>query len=528
MNFNGNRRQFFQFAAGLSLAGLLDRSSWSSLVTAMTSPLLEITVFNPDGANVTPKALNQAYFLALDGETLPQPRRSIKDGKLLTAIPASPFAVALKLPVTDFGAVTLYADNGGKGYTGKDFPLNLNGTFAETRLRRVRDFIGQEKGRGIKFSPALESRLETAWDYRKRGLAATDSGERVKWFDRSLSESMWVGELAVVAKAQQLIEKQPSRPHFLFGANFFGYPQQGEEYIRRFQELFNFATIPFYWKNFEPILGKPDYSLTDSMVKELQRLNITPKGHPLVWFHGAGIPDEIRGKSFQEIKGLVARRVEEITRHYRGEVNYYDIINEPHGIAWSNELNFTLGQFVELTRIASESSRRGNEKTFRIINNCCLWAENISYHQPPQHSPHEYLKAVIDAGIEFEAIGLQLYYPDQDLFEIDRLLERFSRLGKPLHITELGVSSATSVDEVSYFKDPPGLWRARWSEAVQADWIEAFYTIAYSKSYIQAISWWDLSDNGNFWPHGGLSRKDLTPKLGYERLKTLITEWRKR
>ncbi|GFE67717.1 endo-1,4-beta-xylanase [Chroococcus sp. FPU101] len=122
-------------------------------------------------------------------------------------------------------------------------------------------------------------------------------------------------------------------------------------------------------------------------------------------------------------------------------------------------------------------------------------------------------------------IGLQLYYPDQDLFEINRLLERFSQLGKPIHITELGVSSSTQKDESSYFLEPTGLWRSPWSETIQADWIEQFYTICYSKNYIEAISWWDLADGGSFMPYGGLLNRDLTPKLGYDRLKELLKQW---
>lgn len=72
----------------------------------------------------------------------------------------------------------------------------------------------------------------------------------------------------------------------------------------------------------------------------------------------------------------------------------------------------------------------------------------------PQHSPYEYLQTCLKSDISFEVIGLQLYYPDQDMFEINRLLERFSQLGKPIHITELGVSSSNQKDENSYFKEP--------------------------------------------------------------------------
>jgi GH35 family endo-1,4-beta-xylanase len=114
------------------------------------------------------------------------------------------------------------------------------------------------------------------------------------------------------------------------------------------------------------------------------------------------------------------------------------------------------------------------------------------------------------------------------MFEINRQLDRYSKLGKPIHITELGVSSATTRDEKSYLKAPEGLWHAPWSEKVQADWVEQFYTLCYSKPYIQAITWWDFADRGNFWPHGGLLQADMTPKEAYHRLANLIKEWKSR
>jgi hypothetical protein len=69
-------------------------------------------------------------------------------------------------------------------------------------------------------------------------------------------------------------------------------------------------------------------------------------------------------------------------------------------------------------------------------------------------------------------------------------------------------------------------WHGRpWSEEEQADWIEAYYTIAYSKPAIQAITWWDFAEPA-WYPHGALCREDLSPKDGYKRLQRLIRSWR--
>ena len=509
------RRQFLYLTGGFTVTLAIN----TGLKAEILPKKIEIEAFSPDGQPLNKKALNQLYFLTLAAQPLPNPPRNLEEGKLFSSLPLSPVAITLKLPVKGFGEMFLEADNRGFGYSAADFPLNFNLAAADSHFYRVKQSLEVWQQQGGQFSPAIWQRLETAKSYLDLANASDNNRERVQYCDQSLTESLWAGEMAVISKATQIIAQNPPQPDFLFGCNFFGYPQQGEKYQELFQAVFNFATIPFYWRYFQQ-------NETDKRVDWLLNHNIIPKGHPLVWFHPVGIPDFIRNQPFAEIKKLVATRVREVTAYYRQKISYFDVINEANGIKWANDLNFSLNQLLELTEIACQESRRGNPQVYRIVNSCCTWGENVAYHQPPQHSPLEYLQTCLEAGIEFEAIGLQLYYPDRDLFEIDRQLERFSQLGKPIHITELGISSATTVDELSYLKEPLGRWRGDWSEAIQADWVEQFYTLCYSKSYIKAISWWDLTDNGNFWPHGGLVNRDLTPKLAYKRLKNLLQTWR--
>ena len=71
----------------------------------------------------------------------------------------------------------------------------------------------------------------------------------------------------------------------------------------------------------------------------------------------------------------------------------------------------------------------------------------------------------------------------------------------------------------------PG-WHGEWSETTQADWLEAMYTLCYSKPHVEAVTWWDFADHkGHFWPFGGMLRKDLTPKESYRRLVELQKRW---
>jgi len=91
--------------------------------------------------------------------------------------------------------------------------------------------------------------------------------------------------LAVLEKAQHDIAAKGWRDGFLFGCNFFGHPTLGSKYDEQFLEIFNYATVPFYWSVFEPRRGEKAWDRTDEMALRLQKNRVTAKGHPQMWFH---------------------------------------------------------------------------------------------------------------------------------------------------------------------------------------------------------------------------------------------------
>ena len=111
--------------------------------------------------------------------------------------------------------------------------------------------------------------------------------------------------------------------------------------------------------------------------------------------------------------------------------------------------------------------------------------------------------------------------------EIERMLDRFKALQRPLHISEISCNSAPGLDPGSMRpKDLVPGWHGPWTETMQADWLEAIYTLCYSKPEFEAVGWWDIADyGGHFWPNGGLLHKDFTPKESYGRLLALKQTW---
>lgn len=85
---------------------------------------------------------------------------------------------------------------------------------------------------------------------------------------------------------------------------------------------------------------------------------------------------------------------------------------------------------------------------------------------------------------------------------VDLLLNAFAALGKPIHITEMGVNGGfrqkgNAGSSWSQMAMSEGTWHGGWNEHTQADWLEQFYTIAASRKEIQALTWWDLSSRAS-------------------------------
>ena len=520
-------------AATLALPQSLVRAAGQGQAPATGPGWFTVRAYDGKGEPLPESALQGLFLFEAGGDRnpLPHPQREVSRGSVRLEAPAEPFGCSLVTGVEGFGTVRLYADAEGKGYrAGQEIVLNRE--LASSRLAAVGKVIEQARAEGAELPPKTVRRMEQARALLAAAAAAVDPKRSVPLAMQSLRESSWAGEEAVLARARRAISRRGPRQGFLFGCNFFGYPQQGEDYAEKFVGLFNFATLPFYWRGFEPEEGKPQFGPVDVKLARLEKAGLAAKGHPLCWFNEAGCPTWMQGRPFAQWQAQQRRRITEIVSRYRGRIRVYDVINEAHD--WGNEPHFSQEELVEMTRLAADATRAADPTALRVVNNCCLFGEYVTEgstyrgKQPrPLRTPLQYLREVLKAGVDFDAIGLQVYYPGHDLFEIARMLDRFAALGKRLHVTELGVSSRPDRDEEAMAQDPTrSYWHGPWSEEIQADWIEQFYTLCYAHPALDAVTWWDFSDGpGHFWPHGGFLRPDGQPKASYGRLQRLVKGW---
>jgi GH35 family endo-1,4-beta-xylanase len=148
--------------------------------------------------------------------------------------------------------------------------------------------------------------------------------------------------------------------------------------------------------------------------------------------------------------------------------------------------------------------------------------------------PYSYLEKLAEKGAPYEVLGMQLYCPSRDMLAIDKLYDRFKVFGKPYHMTELGVPSheedlapnTTEGDVYCLRYMYKGLWREmQWTERLQADWIEDFYTLSYARDEVEALTWWSIQDGHSYVPGAGIVGRDGAPKEGLFRLQKLEKSW---
>jgi GH35 family endo-1,4-beta-xylanase len=454
------------------------------------------------------------------------------------------FGINTRWFVEDFGFIFLTADNGGQHYSLSEINgngLSLNYEFAKSRVARNRNILKRYVQEGTKFSSEVNHITALSEELFEDASKRQSDGEKcADYADRALMYALHAGEKIEVERAKSEILRQMRKDVVHFGCESRQYVWiKSEDFTKRFPEVFDYATLTHYvWDSwyelFEPREGEYNWGIKDNIVNFLLDNNIKIEGRPLFWFHPTVTPDWLKNKSFSELKKYVDKHTTDLVTHYGDKVHEWEVINEYHD--WANIFNHTPEQITEIVKQACNKTKEVNPKVVRILNNCCLWAEYAARGRMarmdatrPLRNARRFIEDLTTAEVDYDVLGIQIYYPYRDLSEIVRMVERFEKFNKPIYITEMGATSGPTNETVfnGQMKLPsaPYEWRRPWDEELQADWLEAVYTIYYSRPLIKTINWYDFADFRPFIVNGGVVREDGSPKMSFERLKSLLASW---
>ena len=342
--------------------------------------------------------------------------------------------------------------------------------------------------------------------------------------------------------------KQKSH-EFRFGANLFMLDEleteeKNEKYKKYFSDVFNMATLPFYWDSLEPERGNPRYDknskkvyrrpATDLCIEFCEKHGIEPREHALAY--ESFFPKWLYGASVDEIKRELERRYAEISERYAEKIPTIEVTNEMDWLKgktdFYSEPNYVEWCFQLAEQYFPENTLAINECTGLAWGDRCRTTDKY----------YAYTEAAMLKGARIDAIGMQyhLFNRKENEYKATRAtldpsnlykhMDLYSNLKKPLQITEVTV--------------PAYSWELE-DEEIQAEIIEKLYSVWFSHPNVEQIVYWNLVDGyAHFWDpdpakiaasqgdmsigenyyYGGLLRFDLSPKPAYLKIKELLFE----
>jgi endo-1,4-beta-xylanase len=292
----------------------------------------------------------------------------------------------------------------------------------------------------------------------------------------------------------------------------------------RWFELFNFATLPFYWGRFEPVRGRPDTERLLRAARWFAERGCVVKGHPLAWHTVTA--DWLLELSNPDIARAQVARIRREVADFAGVIDMWDVINEvvimPIFDRYDNGITRICRELgrIPMVRMVFEAAREANPNATLLLNDFDMSAAYECL-----------IEGVLEAGIRIDALGLQShmhqgYWGEEKTLGI---IDRFARYGLPLHFTETTlVSGELMPPEIVDLNDyQPAAWPSTpEGEDRQADEVVRHYRTLLSHPSVQAITYWGLPDGGWLGAPGGFVRVDGTLKPAYDALRSLVKdEW---
>ncbi len=335
------------------------------------------------------------------------------------------------------------------------------------------------------------------------------------------------------------VRAEQKNHEFRFGANLFMLDEfETEEknalYRQKFPEIFNLATVPFYWSDLEPVEGQPRFAkdsprvyrrpAPDLCVEYCREKGIEPKCHCLNY--NSFLPPWLSNATVEEHKRKLDKRFREIAERYADAIPSFEVTNET--LQRGKSAFFYEPDFVEWSWREADRYFPANRL---IINDYNIWWPE-SYNN--RHAYYMQIERLMRDGIRhIDSVGMQFHsffplssepsmaatrYNPEILL---RLMDTYAPLGLAEQITEMTIPAYSASDE---------------DEEIQADLIEGVYTAFFSHPAMEAVIYWNFVDGyaynavpgdmkaGENVYHGGLLRFDMSEKPACRRLKKLIRE----
>lgn len=487
-----------------------------------------------DGRPAGDFILSGAYMFGADSIPLHVPSRiTYKKGLMECKKKSSDSSgLALLWPVKNFGSIMLPTTR----LPERKRPYNLNVELARARLMQIT--LKREDWSMFEEASSFADLAHEAEGLFIEALKhISDPAKASVLADESLEKALIFSE-KLAAKHADLLFGIKYRNRGLgrhsLGCGVDAKMLENEKYCKRLFEMFGFVTIGVSWAQIEPEQGNYDFSSLDFCIDKLAGKRLAICAGPLLCFSEDNLPKWLLEKKlgFEKVREIAYDFVSRVVTRYCRYVHAWRVIS---GMNACNHLEFNFEQIIEMTRTACLAAKNADAKSRKIVEIQFPFGEYYAYDRDTV-PPLVYTDMIMQSGIGFDAFSLQLKFGKnrpgmhvRDMLQISSVLDWFSPIGKPIHVTEVAVPDNCGQD--NFACDVAGCWHNQWDRQMQSDWIEQLYKVVLGKPFINTITYSSLNDcDSTEVPGSGLLTKDLKPKkalLAIAKMQKLIVSRQK-
>jgi hypothetical protein len=294
----------------------------------------------------------------------------------------------------------------------------------------------------------------------------------------------------------------------------------------QFVDTFSAAGIRCVWNDIESAEGDYNWDAVDRQLAWCDSHKLKVRAGPLIDLGPGGLPSWLSRweHDLLNVQSFVSDFVETAISQYFGKIRSWDVVARPNS---GGALMLNEESRLTLTARILDVARQVDDEAQLFIRVDQPWGE---YQARGQHrlSPLQMADALIRSGIGLGGVNLEIacgYLPrgssPRDLLEVSRLIDTWSILQVPLHVTLACPSSSESDPLASpHYEVDPHLWSHPADKLEQALWLEEFLPLLAAKPAVAGITWSTFSDAGpHEFPRAGLIDADGLAKPALESLR---------
>ncbi len=298
-------------------------------------------------------------------------------------------------------------------------------------------------------------------------------------------------------------------------------PGQFSDPLQKAAAGLDFVHMPVRWSDLEPAEGKLSFGSTDRWIEwAVRTAKIPVSAGPILDLRASCLPEWIYiwENDYETLRDMMVEHITQVVTRYRRTVNRWTVCS---GLHVNSNVKLSYEQIMDLTKVCILLTKKIHPQSKVIVEIQEPWGEYFASDRKSL-PPTFYAESVLNLGLGVDGLGLRLQVgasasgqAARDLMTISALIDRYSAMERPLHITAVGApSAATTVPSPSAAPAKPaikdddeddqvviqtrehdaGRWRAPWSDSVQAEWLADVFSMLASKPSVQSICWQDLAD----------------------------------